>query len=170
MPNIINELALEDLEQRLRDASSLLLVDPSGLKSEESLALRRQIGEVGGAMRQAKARLIRRACSEDLAAHLQDPGSLAVIVGDDIAAIAKVVDGLAKQEKIRFRAGMIEGRPVDAAAAARFAELPSKHEARAMVARAIRAPAVRLARLLKTPYRRLGRALKAHHEKQEEAG
>ena len=167
MPSIINELALADIKSAVDSAPALILVDPAGLKAEESLALRRQLSEAGASMRQAKARLIAKAVPEDLGAKFEPKGSLAVISGEDIAAAAKVINGLVKEEKVAVRAGLIEGRAVDAAAAARFADLPTKHEARALVVRALRAPYVKLAKIAKAPYRKLARAVAAHKEKQE---
>lgn len=168
MPSIINELAVRDLKATVDAAPALILIDPAGLKAGESLVLRRQLSEAGAAMRQAKARLIAQAVPQELGRNFEPKGSLAIIAGEDIAAAAKVIDELAKAEKVSFRAGLIEGRAVDAVGAARFADLPTKHEARAMVARALRAPYLKLAKLAKAPYRRLARALRAHQEKLEE--
>jgi large subunit ribosomal protein L10 len=167
MPSLINELAMADLKRTVESAPALILIDPTGLKAEEALALRRSLSDAGASMRQAKARILAQAVPEELGQHLRVQGSLAVISGEDIAAAAKVLNDLVKAEKVQVRAGMIEGRAVDAAGATRFADLPTKHEARAMVARALRAPYVKLAKIAKAPYRRLARALKAHQEKQE---
>jgi len=167
MPSLINELALEDLKQAVDAAPALILVDPAGLKADESLALRRSLSDAGASMRQGKARLVVKALPEDLGSKVDAKGSLAVVSGEDIAAAAKVLNGLAKDDKVAVRAGMIEGRAVDAAGASRFADLPTKHEARAMVARALRAPYVKLAKIAKAPYRKLARAVAAHKEKQE---
>lgn len=169
MPSLINELAVAELSEIAGRHPSLMLVDPAGLKASESLWLRRQLSDAGAVMRQGKARLVCRAVGEDLAAHCPADGSLAIVAAEDIAAVAKILDELVKNEKVAVRAGRVEGRAVDARTAARFADLPTKHEARALLARALRAPVVRLARLAKAPYRRLGRALQAHRDKQEEA-
>ena len=137
MPSLINELALTELKGAVEEAPALILVDASGLKAEESLALRKGLSEAGANMRQAKARLLAKAVPEDVAAHLSGQGgSLAMVSGEDIAAAAKLLNDLVKDEKVTVRAGMVEGRAVDASGAARFADLPTKHEARAMVARA----------------------------------
>ena len=169
MPSLINELVLNDLKQAVESSPALILVDASGLKAEESLALRRGLSGAGASMRQGKARLVARAVPEGVAEHVADAkGSLAVVTGEDIAAAAKLLNDLAKDEKVAVRAGLIEGKAVDAAGAARFADLPTKHEARAMVARALRAPYVKLAKITKAPYRKLARAVAAHKEKLED--
>jgi len=168
MPSLINEIALTQLKNRVEDAPALILIDPAGLKAEESLTLRRQLSEAGAGMRQAKARLLAKALPEDLEPYLQEKGSLAVVSGEDIAAAAKVVNELAKEDKVALRAGLVEGRALDAAGAKRLAEMPTKHEARAMIARALRAPVVKLGKVLKAPYRKLGRAVQAHKEKLED--
>ncbi|MDA3959584.1 MAG: 50S ribosomal protein L10 [Planctomycetota bacterium] len=168
MPSLINELVLNDIKQTVDSAPALILIDPTGLKAEESLILRKQLSEAGASMRQAKARLIAKAVPEDLGKNFEPKGSLAIVAGEDIAAAAKVLSGLVKDEKVAVRAGLIEGRAVDAAAAARFADLPTKHEARALVVRALRAPYVKLAKIAKAPYRKMARAIVAHKEKLED--
>ena len=91
-----------------------------------------------------------------------------LLVGaEDIAAVAKIINKLVKDEKVVVRAGMIDGKAYDAKGASRFADLPTKTEAQAMFVRAIRAPLVKLGRIAKAPTRRLGRALQAHKEKLE---
>ena len=167
MPSLINELALEDLKRTVDAAPALILIDPTGLKADESLTLRRNLSAAGASMRQGKARLLVKALPEELGQKVEARGSLAVVAGEDIAAAAKVLNGLVKEEKVAVRAGLIEGRAVDAAGAARFADLPTKHEARALVARALRAPYVKLAKIAKAPYRKMARAIMAHKEKQE---
>ena len=169
MPSFINELVLADLRETVESAPSLILVDASGLKADESLALRRGLHDAGASMRQGKARLVAKAVPEDMAAFVSgESGSLAIVGGEDIAAAAKLLNDLAKDDKVVLRAGLIEGKAVDAKAAARFADLPTKHEARAMVARALRAPYVKLAKIAKAPYRKLARAVQAHKEKLED--
>ena len=123
--------------------------------------------EAGGQLRQAKARVLLKAAPEGLADVVPAGGSLAVVGAEDIAAVAKIINKLAKDEKVVVRAGMIDGKAYDAKGAARFADLPTKTEAQAMVLRAMRAPVVKLGRIAKAPVRRLGRALQAHKEKLE---
>lgn len=165
MPSLINELAFGAISQTVQKSTSFILIDASGLKAAESLSLRRQLCGIGASMQQAKARLICKAVPESVSAHLERSGSLAIVSGEDIAAASKIINELAKSDRLVVCAGLIEGRGVDGRGAARFADLPTKHEAHAMVARAIRAPVVKLGKLLKAPYRRLGRALQAHQEK-----
>ena len=168
MPSLINDFALKEIKELVDANPSLIVVDPTGLKSDESLALRKSLSDVGARMKVSKARLIQRAVPEDAAEHLKVAGSLAVIVGEDIAAAAKIVRDLAKEEKLAVRGGVVEGSALDSSGALRLADLPSRHEAQIMVVKAIRAPAVKLAKVLKAPYRKLGRAVMARKEKLEE--
>ena len=167
MPSMINDLALAELQSIVDENASLMLVESTNLKAEESLALRKQLFDVGASIKVAKARLVKRAVGDDVAAHVDAKGSLAIVSGEDIAAAAKIIRDLAKEEKVAVRAGKAEGTALDGQGALRLADLPSKQEARALVARAIRAPVVKLGKLLKAPYRRVGRALMAHKEKLE---
>ena len=167
MPSIINEMAVAEIKGIVDANTSMILIDPTGLKAAESLAFRKALHEAGATVRQAKARLVRRVLPEDLQNKVEGGGSLALIAGEDIAAAAKLVNDLAKDDQVALRAGFVEGKALDAKAAKALADLPTKHEARAMVARALRAPYVKLAKIAKAPYRRLARALTAHKEKQE---
>ncbi len=168
MPSMINELALAEIRDFVGRNASLMFVDPARLKAKESLALRRQLYDIGAHMKVAKARLVRQALDEPTAGVLAGKGALGLIGGEDIAAAAKIIRDLAEAERVVVRGGVSEGTPLDAASALKLADLPSKHEARAMVARAVRGPVVKLAKLLKAPYRRLGRAVMARKEKLEE--
>lgn len=165
MPSLIKELAYSEVQRMLKAFPGLILIDPKNLNSVESLALRRQLKGLGARIRVVKARVIRKAAPGDLSGVLKAKGSLALVGATDLAAVAKVINELAKTEKIAIRAGIMEGRAVDAAGAARFSDLPTKTQAQAMVVKALRAPTVKLARLLKAPYARLGRALKKHSDK-----
>ena len=169
MPSMINELVGKEVEELVASHPSALLVDPTGLKAEDSLAFRRKLHDVGAVMLQTKRRLIARSLPAAVRPHLEVGGSLAIIVGEDIAAAAKVVNDSVKAEKMVLRAGLIEGQAVDAAGAAGIASMPTKHQARALVVRALRAPAVRLAKVLRVPYVRLARAVNKHKDNQEKA-
>ena len=168
MPSMINELVLKELQDQITEAPAYIVVDPAGLKADESLALRRKLFDAGASLKQAKARIVALAVAEEAAPHCKGQGSLAVVTGEDIAAAAKVLRELAKEEKVSFKAGFIEGAALDASGADRLADLPSKHEARAMVVKAIRAPAVKLAKVLRAPYRKLGRIASVRKDKLEE--
>ena len=168
MPSLINELIDQEVKGVLDSSNSVILVDPAGLKAAESLALRRKLHDVGASMQQTKRRLIARNLPEEVREHLNG-GSLAMVVGEDIAAAAKILNELVKEEKVALRAGFVEGQAVDAKGAAKIAELPTKHEAHAMLARALRAPAVKLTKLVRLPYVRLARALNKHKENNEES-
>jgi len=169
MPSLLNELALKELKGIVEDNPSLILIDPGHLKADESLSLRRDLHDAGAFVRVAKSRLIRRAVPEGLRPHLDGKGPVALVGAEDIAAAAKVLKRLVKEEKVVLRAGLVEGQALDAGAAKRLADLPTKHEGRAMLARALRTPYLKLAKIAKAPYRRLARALAVHREKQEEA-
>ena len=47
MPSLINELIFDEVKSIVDESESLLLIDPAGLKADESLALRRQLSGIG---------------------------------------------------------------------------------------------------------------------------
>jgi len=168
MPSVINRLVHDDFKAIVDTSPSVILIDPAGLKASDSLALRRQLHDVGATMRQGKARILLKSMPNEIADNFERGGSLALVSGEDIAAAAKIINEVAKGEKLQLRGGVVEGQVVDAAGAKAIADLPTKHEARAMFVRAVRGPAVKLAKVLRLPYVRLARGLNKHKENQED--
>lgn len=148
MPNIINELAFEEVNSIVAEHPSIILIDPTGLKAGESLKLRRDLHQAGARMKLAKASLVRRAVPEEVAGKIEGKGSLALVGGEDIAAAAKVLKELEKEEKLSFRAGFIDGSALDGKEAKKLADLPGRQELYGMLCNVLAAPMVGLARVL----------------------
>lgn len=161
MPSLINELIVEELSQVLEHSSAVILVDPTRLNAAESLDMRRKLFDIGAGVTLAKARLIKHCIGQEAADVINGSGSLAVVHGEDIAAVAKLLKEMVKGEKLAIRGAVAEGRGLGPDDALKLADLPDKHQVRAQLVKAIRMPAVRLAKVLRLPYTRLARALKA---------
>jgi len=168
MPSLINKLALQEIQQVIDQSPSILVIDPAGLKATESLDLRRELFDAGASFRVAKARLIKRALPDEITIDVK--GTLALIGAEDVAAAAKIIDKLAKDKRVVIRAGLVEGKALDATEAAKLASLPSKRDLHAKVVGLLASPMIGLVRLLSAPQQNLVLVLAAHKQKLEEGG
>lgn len=165
MPSLINELIHDEIKSLVDDSTSVILVDPAGLKADESLAFRKELVGIGARMKVGKARIVRKVMGDDFASHLDGKGTIGVITADDVAAAAKVVNKLVKDEKLSVRAGMVEGKALDGASAAKLADLPSKEELQARLLGTLQAPMSNFVRLLNEVPGSFVRLLAAYKDK-----
>jgi large subunit ribosomal protein L10 len=166
MPSLINDYLLDEIKTELEGSASALLIDPASLKAEESLAFRRKLHGIGARLKVSRARLVRLAVPEEVRPHLEGGGSVGLITCPDIAAAAKVVNDLAKADKIKVRAGIVEGRALDGDAAKRLADLPSKPELQARLLGTLQAPMANFVRLLNEVPTAFARVLDAYRRQQ----
>lgn len=168
MPSLINELIFDEVKGILDDGDSVIVIDPSGLKAPESLKLRRELHGVGAQMKIAKRRIVRKAFSEDVQPLLEGKGTIGVVTGPDVAAAAKIINQLAKNDRLQVRAGVVEGRALNGAAAAKLADLPSKEELQARLLGTLQAPMSNFVRLLNEVPGSFARLLAAYRDKKQE--
>lgn len=166
MPSLINELLFEEVKSVIDDSESVIIIDPAGLKAPDSLALRRELKDVGARMKVAKRRIVRSAFGDDVRPYLEGSGTVGVVAGSDVAAAAKVINKLVKEDKVQVRAGVVEGRALDAQAAGKLAELPSKEELQAKLLGTLQAPMGNFVRLLNEVPASFARLLAAYRDKQ----
>ena len=166
MPSVINEFLISEVQDVIDGDNAVLLVDPTGLKADESLKLRKDLHGVGAKMKVAKASLVRSAAPEDLRGLLEAKGSVGVVSGEDIGAAAKIIRDLVKDEKIVVRAGLIEGKALDDKSAQKLADLPSKDQLRGMLVNVLAAPMTNLARVIQEVPTSFVRVLSAIKDKQ----
>lgn len=165
MPNIINELALAEVTTVVEASTALILLDPTGLKAADSLQLRKDLHAAGAQMKIAKASIIRRALPESVSEIVPAGGSLALVGGEDIAAAAKLLQALAKEEKVSIRGGLIEGNALNAVDAAKLADLPSREQLYGMLCNVLAAPMVGMVRVLNEVPTSMVRVLQAIADK-----
>ena len=168
MPSLINELIFEEVKSIVDEGDSLLLIDPAGLKAEESLALRKELNSVGARMKVAKRRVVRHVVGEEVQPFLDGKGTVGVVSASDIAAAAKIINALVKDEKVTVRAGVVEGRALDGKAAAGLASLPSKEELQAKLLGTLQAPMGNFVRLLNEVPSSFARLLAAYRDEKSE--
>ncbi len=165
--------AVETIKGYFEAGTSAVFLDYKGMTVEEVSKLRSQFRSSGVVYKVLKNTLVRRALgdapyTEKLSVALKGMTGVA-FSGEEPGAAAKVVKAFAKDnEKLKVKAGLIDGQVLDAAAVEnQLATLPGKDEARAMLLATLMAPAQQLVMLLNTPAGNFVRLLSAKAEKGE---
>lgn len=121
------EQLVGELAEALREARAVVVASFQALTMTESAKLRRGLRPTGGRVRVVPKRLFRRVLDALgwPAALAETDDSLAVAWAGDLLAPAKILHEFAKSaERARLLGGVLEGVPLDAAAAERLALLP----------------------------------------------
>jgi large subunit ribosomal protein L10 len=120
----------QDLRGRFERAKVVILTDYKGLNVGALTELRRRLKEVGIDYRVVKNTLLERASNDTPAAVLKDafkgPSAIALSYDDPVAP-AKVLTQFAKEnDKLKIRAGVLNGRAIGEADIKNLANLPSR--------------------------------------------
>ena len=164
MPSLIKELMLAEIAEVVKTANALILVDASKLNAADAIAFRAKLRKAGAKLKMATA-VLYRALPAELAKVAPPAGPIGLIcTGEDVAAAAKLVNELAKEDKIKLRGAVLEGKCLDAKAAKSLANLPTREQASAMLLRVLSAPLVQLIRIANVKPTELVRVLKVASE------
>jgi large subunit ribosomal protein L10 len=162
-------LLIENLLSRVNSSPYFFVVDYTGLKVDKFAELRKRLAGAGAEIHVFKNTLVKKAAEragypDDIGTHLV--GQTAVVCGgQDVCAAAKVMKNFAAEfEKPVLKAGVLDGRLLDATGIKVLADLPSKDILRATLLGVLNAPASKLVRLLNEPAASLARVLKAKSE------
>jgi large subunit ribosomal protein L10 len=162
-------LLIENLLSRVNASPYFFVVDYTGLKVDKFAELRKRLAGAGAEIHVFKNTLVKKAAERagypgDIGTHLV--GQTAVVCGgQDVCAAAKVMKNFATEfEKPVLKAGVLDGRLLDATGIKILADLPSKDVLRATLLGVLNAPASKLVRLLNEPAASLARVLKAKSE------
>ncbi len=164
MPNdkVLNEKAeLVSLTvNRLRESTCTVVTDYRGLNVAQATELRKKLREAGIEFQVLKNSLTRRATAltelTELDAQLTGPTAIAFTTGD-IVAPAKILTEFAKKnDALKVKGGIVEGKVVGYDQIKMLADLPSREGMLSM-----------LLSVLQAPVRNFAYAVKAVAEKQE---
>ena len=146
------EARVDDLRSAFEGAASVILVDFKGLDVPQVTELRRSVRAAQGGYRVVKNSLARRAVDGTPFHVLADQfqGTTAAAYGsEDPAGLAKALIEFAKSAPaLEIKAGVVEGRALDAKAVADLATLPGKPELQATLLRVLQAPMAQVVRVL----------------------
>lgn len=150
---------VDAIATKLRESTTTVVADYRGLNVAQVTLLRKQLREAGVDFQVLKNSLVSRAAANveltELDAILSGP--TAVAFSKDIIAPAKILNDFAKKnEALKVKGGVVEGRYVDAAQIKALADLPSREGLLSM-----------LLSVLQAPMRNVALAVKAVAEKNE---
>lgn len=166
MPNekVLQEKAqlVAEVADKLKESVTTVVTDYRGLTVAQVTELRKQLREAGVEYRVLKNTLVRRATAiaelSELDEHLTGPTAIA-FSKDDAVAPAKVIAEFAKKnDALKVKAGIVEGKVVGVDQIKALADLPSREGLLSM-----------LLSVLQAPIRNFALAVKAVAEKEEGA-
>jgi large subunit ribosomal protein L10 len=151
------ERVVAELTERLRTSETLIVADYRGLTMPQIDELRTKLLEQGARFSVVKNTLTRRAAeaagADALLALLEGPTAIAFLESDgDPVAVAKALADAARTTRVlTIRGGLLEGRPMEAAAVEELAKLPPADVLRGQVLGAITAPLTAIVGLFTAP-------------------
>ncbi|GGG10718.1 50S ribosomal protein L10 [Paenibacillus aceti] len=156
------QAAVDVVTSKLRESATTVVADYRGLNVAQVTELRKQLREAGVEFQVLKNTLVRRATAAaeltELDEVLTGPTAIAFSVEDAVAP-AKILNDFAKKnDALKVKGGVVEGRVVGADQIKALAELPSREGLLSM-----------LLSVLQAPVRNFALAVKAVAEKEEGA-
>lgn len=149
------DAAISTIRETFSAMSSAVFVDYTGLTVEQVTDLRNQFRARGVKYRVYKNTLIKKALKDEGYIDTLSKKALKGMTGvalsyEEPSAAARILKEFTKtNEKLKVKAGLMDGAVLDAAAVEnQLATLPSKDEARAMLLATFNAPAQTFVRLL----------------------
>ncbi|WP_256762327.1 50S ribosomal protein L10 [Cohnella sp. WQ 127256] len=144
---------------KLRESNCTVVADYRGLNVAQVTLLRKELREAGVEFQVLKNSLVSRAAASAELSELDAvlTGPTAIAFGSDVIAPAKILSNFAKKnDALKVKGGVIEGRFVDASQVKALADLPSRDGLLSM-----------LLSVLQAPVRNFALAVKAVSEKNE---
>jgi len=140
------ELSVAQVKEALRNAKSVVLADNLGMTVAQVTKLRKELREAGVDLKVAKNTLVRIAARdlgiEGLDPYLHGTTTMAFSKLEEAAAAKKIREFFAKDKQPKFvvKAGILEGKVIDANGVKSLADLPSREVLLSMVLAGIQAP------------------------------
>lgn len=155
--------AVDVVTAKLRESATTVVADYRGLNVAQVTELRKQLREAGIGFQVLKNTLLRRATAAaeltELDEVLTGPTAIA-FSGEDAVAPAKILNDFAKKnDALKLKGAVVEGRVVGVEEVKALAELPSREGLLSM-----------LLSVLQAPVRNFALAVKAVGEQKEEQG
>lgn len=154
MPKIESkQVVVNEIKEKLENASSLVLVDARGITVSEDTELRRSLRENGVEYKIYKNSMIKFAVAgtefEEVTDYLKGPTAIAISYEnptDGPSIIAKAAKNI---KALEFKAGIVEGTCYDAKGMEVIANIPSRDELLSKFLGSIKSPIGAFARVIK---------------------
>lgn len=167
---------VNDIQEKLQAATSVIVTNYSGLNVAEVNELRKELREAGVEYKVLKNTLVSRAIDKtenEEYSKLKDVlvGPTAIAFSEDPVAAAKVLHGYSKKSAKKLpeiKAGVIEGKVIDLEKVNEIANIPSREELLAKMLGSLNAPITNFVGVLAALPRGLVCALDGIRQKKEE--
>jgi large subunit ribosomal protein L10 len=160
---------VEDLRGLIRGSKGMIFLNDGGLDSVETTELRKRMRLSQSRLRTVKNRLMKIACDEEkvegCTPWLKTNTMVAFASEDAVAALKELNAYSVEHEKLKFKGGVIEGKPVDPAGLKALASLPGRRDLLTMVATGMKGPLSKAARDFKAVYTKMALLLKEASKK-----
>lgn len=158
------ESVVLEIKEKFESSQSAVLADYRGLNVAESTRLRRKLRDAGCEFKIAKNTLASLAATqvglEELKPFLE--GQVAIAFGTDPVAPAKILSEFIREiKKMEIKAGVLEGKVIDARGVKELADLPSREVLLAKVLGGMQTPLYGFAGVLQGTLRSLVYTLEA---------
>jgi large subunit ribosomal protein L10 len=176
MPNVVNRLVVKELTHEFKDAEGMVVVSWNALNAVENETLRDKLAEKGCKLTLVRNSLARLVLKEQGFEVGDDVivGNTAIAYGSAEAALhaAKTLTSaeVKKAGKVKIRAGVLEGRLLDANDAAALANVPDRKSLEGQLVGLLAAPARNLVSIVNQVPSGLVRVLQARADKLGAAG
>ncbi|HWR06631.1 50S ribosomal protein L10 [Sporomusa sp.] len=167
--------SVADLKEKLVATKGAVLTNYRGLTVAQDTKLRRKLREAGVEYRVFKNTLTRIAAKEagieGLDPYLEGPTAIAMSSTDPVAP-AKVISDFVKENKLQtleVKAGLVEGKVIDANGVKSLSNLPAREVLIAQVLAGMQAPIAGFVNVLSGTMRNLVYALDAVRQQKESA-
>jgi len=166
MPNQKNQTQVAVLQDKIKEAKSLAIIDYSGTSANDQVKLRRAIADAGGEVLVTKNTLIDIAIGRGkLSDSLEGMNAVVFSNEDAVSAIKALFTFHKDEDKLVIKEGFMDDKVLSATEVEALSKLPSKPELISMLIRTLQAPATGMVNVLKANQRDLVYALKAIAEK-----
>ncbi len=160
---------VEEIKEKISSSQSMVLVDYRGLNVAQLTELRKRYRDAGVDYKVYKNTMMRFAFKElgleDFNEYLKGPSAVAFGMNDPVSA-AKVSTEFAKtNDKLEIKAGIVDGKVINAEGVKNLAELPPREVLIAQVLGGFNAPIQGFTNVLQGTIRGLAIALNAIAEK-----
>lgn len=144
---------VNQIKEKLQEASSILLVDYRGLTVEQDTKLRQELRSAGVTYKVFKNTMVSFAIKdtafEAVAKDLEGPTALAISYEDATAAARILAKAAKSNEALKFKAGVVEGKYYDAAGMMAIGAIPAREELLGRLFGSFKAPIASFARVVK---------------------
>ena len=169
MPNLRNQETVKSLAEKFKNMKGMILTEYHGLTVEEISELRSKLRSFNSEYAVVKNTLSEIALKEagiEAGNNFSGPTALVIENGDILSPAKAVMDFAKMHEKLKIRAGYLEGKFVDAAVVEQLPNLPSREVLIAKMLGSINAPISGFVNILVANIRGLVTVLDAISKKQ----